>query len=466
MRGYVLVAQDAAASRLKDGPVDDSPALKKPVSYTLMWNTDSHYDGCSYFWFPDAPKGYKAMGFLATDNSNPPSLEEVRCVREDLTDSCETQNMILNTGANFSNNPFIVWHTRPCERGMLGRGVSVGTFFCSTRSSPDEEPGIACLKNLDSTLHAMPNLNQTHALIKHYGATVFFHPDEVYMPSSVSWFFKNGALVYQNGKLGGKPIDSRGSNLPNGGKNDRQFWIDLPDDNDEKAFLKRGNLESAELYVHVKPALGGTFTDIAMWIFCPFNGPATIKVGIMSIPMSRIGEHIGDWEHFTIRLSNFTGELWSVYYSQHSTGIWVDAPDLEFIEGNKPVVYASKDGHASFAHPGIYIQGSSKLGIGVRNDTARSKYFVDSSTKYQIVAAEYLGEGALEEPNWLQYMREWGPMIVYDSRAELEKLISLLPVFFRFSVENIFELFPTELYGEEGPTGPKEKDNWEEDERC
>ena len=57
-------------------------------------------------------------------------------------------------------------------------------------------------------------------------------------------------------------------------------------------------------------------------------------------------------------------------------------------------------------------------------------------------------------------------MIVYDSRAELEKLISLLPVFFRFSVENIFELFPTELYGEEGPTGPKEKDNWEEDERC
>lgn len=73
---------------------------------------------------------------------------------------------------------------------------------------------------------------------------------------------------------------------------------------------------------------------------------------------------------------------------------------------------------------------------------------------------------SFKEPCWLEYMREWGPTIVYDSRSELDKLIDLLPLFVRFSVENIFELFPTELYGEEGPTGPKEKDNWEGDEIC
>ncbi|RVW30981.1 hypothetical protein CK203_098709 [Vitis vinifera] len=368
LRGYVLVAQDAAASRLKVGSVHDSPLA-----------------------------GYKAMGFVVTDNPNQPALEEVRCVRTDLTETCETYNMILNTGSNFSN----------------------------THPSPDEEPNIACLKNLDSTLHAMPNLKQIHALIKHYGATVFFHPDDIYMPSSVPWFFKNGALVYQNGKLEGKPIDSRGSNLPSGGKNDGEFWIDLPDDDDERTYLKSGNIESAELYVHVKPALGG----LLLTLRC---------------------QHVGDWEHFTLRLSNFTGELWSVYFSQHSGGEWVDAPNLEFIEGNKPVVYSSKGGHASFPHPGIYVQGSSKLGIGVRNDAARSKFFIDSSTNYQIVAAEYLGDTAVVEPNWLQYMREWGPTIVYDSRAELEKIISLLPVFFRFSVENIFDLFQQSYMGRKG----------------
>ncbi|GMY20565.1 vacuolar [Fagus crenata] len=470
LRGYVLVARNATSPEGEEGSVHESvldlPALRKPRNYTLIWSTDTQHNGCGYFWLPNPPLGYKAMGVVVTDKPEEPELEEVRCVRVDLTESCETCDLIFATDSKFSKYPFHVWNTRPCERGMSCRGVSVGTFYCSTYIDSEEELDIACLKNLDSTLHAMPNLNQINALIKHYGPTVFFHPYEVYLPSSVQWFFKNGALLFKDGNRKGQPIDYKGSNLPSGGENDDAFWIDLPNNDNAREDLKKGNLESAELYVHVKPALGGTFTDIVMWVFCPFNGPATVKVGLVSIAMSKIGQHVGDWEHFTLRVSNFTGELWSLFFSQHSGGEWVDAFNLEFIQGNKPIVYSSKCGHASFPHPGTYLQGSSKLGIGVRNDAARSKFLVDSSTKYQIIAAEYLGDGIIEEPCWLQYMREWGPTIVYDSRAEIEKFIDLLPLFVRFSMENIFELFPTELYGEEGPTGPKEKDNWEGDEIC
>ncbi|XVE90031.1 hypothetical protein DITRI_Ditri20bG0043800 [Diplodiscus trichospermus] len=465
LRGYVLVARARVASSQEvycDCDSDsDLPALRKPVNYSLVWSTD-YGNGCGFFWQPNPPVGYKAMGILVTDTADEPDVEEVRCVREDLTETCEILDTLLAT----DSNPFQVWSTRPCNRGMFGKGVSVGTFFCSTYFVPEEEElEIACLKNLDHTLHAMPNVNQIHALIKHYGPTVFFHPDEDYMPSSVQWFFKNGALLYEEGKLKGEPIDCWGSNLPCGGTNDGLYWIDLPADDDARNNVKKGNLESAELYVHVKPALGGTFTDIAMWVFCPFNGPANLKIGLMNIQMNKIGQHIGDWEHFTLRLSNFTGELWQVYFSQHSGGEWVDAFNLEFIEGNKPVIYSTRYGHASFPHPGTYLQGSVKLGIGVRNDAARSKYFVDSSSRYEIIAAEYLGDGVVREPCWLQYMREWGPTIVYDSRSEIDKIISMLPLFVRFSVENIFDLFPTEIYGEEGPTGPKEKDNWVGDER-
>ncbi|XVF57067.1 hypothetical protein PTKIN_Ptkin06aG0173800 [Pterospermum kingtungense] len=468
LRGYVLVAHEKEASSPEvycDCDLDSyCPALKKPVNYSLIWSTDSPGNGCGFFWLPNPPMGYKAMGILVTDTPDEPDVEEVRCVREDLTETCEISNTILATGTN----TFQVWNTRPCKRGMFCKGVSVGTFFCSTYFvAEEEELEIACLKNLDASLSAMPNLNQIHALIKHYGATVFFHPDEDCMPSSVPWFFKNGALLYEDGKHRGEPINYWGSNLPSGGTNDGAFWIDLPGDDYGRNEVKKGNLESAELYVHVKPALGGTFTDIVMWIFAPFNGAANLKIGLMNIQMNKLGQHVADWEHFTLRISNFTGELWQVYFSQHSGGEWVDAFNLEFIEGNnKPIVYSSRHGHASFPHPGDYLQGSVKLGIGVRNDAARSKYFVDSSTRYQIIAAEYLGDGVVTEPCWLQYMREWGPTIVYDSRAELDKIINLLPLFVRFSVENIFDLFPTELYGEEGPTGPKEKDNWVGDERC
>lgn len=469
LRGYVLVAKDVSAqtqkvSHIRDS-ISNSPALRKPLGYTLIWSPDSHHSECGYIWLPKPPEGYKAMGFVLTGSPHEPDIEEIRCVRDDLTECCETCEMILDTDSSFSKSSLRVWNMRPRKRGMLAKGVCVGTFFCTTDHSSGDELNIGCLKNLDSKLCHMPNLDQIHALIKHYGPTVFFHPDEIYLPSSVPWFFKNGALLYQNGKMKGERIDSRGSNLPSGGINDGEYWIDLPEDENEGEFLKRGNIGSAELYVHVKPALGGTFTDIVMWVFCPFNGPATIKASLMTIEMTRLGEHVGDWEHFTLRLSNFNGELWSVYFSEHSGGEWLDACNLEFIEGNKPIVYSSKNGHASFPHPGCYIQGSSKLGIGLRNDTAQSNYLLDSSTRYQIIAAEYLGDGVVTEPNWLQYMREWGPTIVYDVRSELEKIISRFPIFLRFSAEILFELFPTEIYGEEGPTGPKEKDNWDGDER-
>ncbi|KAG0490332.1 hypothetical protein HPP92_007195 [Vanilla planifolia] len=62
-------------------------------------------------------------------------------------------------------------------------------------------------------------------------------------------------------------------------------------------------------------------------------------------------------------------------------------------------------------------------------------------------------------------MREWGPSIEYNSRAELDKIISFLPISLRFTVERVFNKLPVELYGESGPSGPKEKDNWVGDER-
>ncbi|KAL5562008.1 hypothetical protein UlMin_031755 [Ulmus minor] len=471
LRGHLLVAREVETFLPESESVcnrDKLPALCEPLDYVLTWSSDDwngeKNGGCGYFWLPQPSEGYKPVGFLVTDKPEKPRLDEVRCVRSDLTDKCDAYHLLLTASSKFLNWPLQVWSTRPHDRGMNGKGVSVGTFFCSSFWNAGKDLCLGCLKNLNPALPAMPNLNQIHALINHYGPTVFFHPEEVYLPSSVSWFFKNGALLYKVGVPVGEVIADGGSNLPGGGTNDRQFWIDLPS-NDRRNSVKHGNLESAKLYVHVKPALGGTFTDIVMWVFCPFNGPATIKLGVMNIALSRIGEHVSDWEHFTLRICNFTGELWSIYFSQHSGGEWVDACNLEYIEGNKAIVYSSKSGHASYPHPGTYIQGSTKLGLGIRNDAARSNFSVDSSTQYEVVAAEYLGEGVVQEPCWLQFMREWGPTIVYDSRTEVDKFINRLPLMVRYSVENIFDKFPVEFYGEEGPTGPKEKNNWVGDER-
>ncbi|KAF0910339.1 hypothetical protein E2562_001519 [Oryza meyeriana var. granulata] len=478
--GHLLVAKAAA------GTPESPPPLRPPHDYELVcaFRADGGVgdDGKScrgygrsdaYFWLPVPPEGYRALGLLVTAEPDKPPLREVACARADLTDECEPHGSLLclqlvGPPACWSSSSlpaaFAVRGIRPVHRGMSGRGIGAGTFCCGAVGCSPREQGMACLKNVELDLSAMPTLEQAHAVIRHYGPTLFFHPKEVYLPSSVSWFFKNGAALCKKGEDAAVELDGEGSSLPCGECNDEEYWIGLPDGKRAESIIY-GDIDSAELYAHVKPAMGGTCTDVAMWVFCPFNGPARFKLGPITVPLGKTGQHIGDWEHFTLRVSNFTGELMAVYFSQHSGGRWVDASALEYTAGNKPAVYSSRNGHACYPFPGVYLQGSAALGIGIRNDAARSALSVDSSAKYRIVAAEYLGEGAVDEPRWLHFMREWGPTVVYKSRQRMERMTSGMHRRLRSPAERMLNKLPNELSREAGPTGPKEKNNWEGDER-
>lgn len=354
-----------------------------------------------------------------------------------------------------------MYSVRPGTRGTKAFGVSVGTFVAQIGgvASP---LSVACLKNTKSSLSCMPNLKQIEALIQAYSPWVYFHGDEEYLPASVNWFFGNGALLYKKGEES-KPvsIEPNGLNLPQGGPNDGAYWLDLPADEGAKERVKKGDLGNSQVYVHVKPMMGATFTDIAIWVFYPFNGPARAKVEFVNVPLGKIGEHVGDWEHVTLRISNFNGELRRVYFSEHSRGTWVDAPELEFQNANKAVAYASLHGHAFYAKPGLVLQGSG--GIGIRNDTVKSRIMMDSGVSFSLVSAEYLGS-AITEPPWLNYTREWGPRIAYDTADEFKKVEKALPGPLKSAFEKFVKSLPNEVLGEEGPTGPKMKNNWSEDE--
>jgi hypothetical protein len=61
----------------------------------------------------------------------------------------------LNHTLNFLGITVRVWSTRPSQRGMRGKGVSAGTFFCGYWAS-QEEMNIVCLKNFDLIINYMP----------------------------------------------------------------------------------------------------------------------------------------------------------------------------------------------------------------------------------------------------------------------------------------------------------------------
>ncbi|XP_004488585.2 hypothetical protein At1g04090-like [Cicer arietinum] len=426
LHGWILVGKDNYSSTTNG-------ALKKPHDYKLVCNIKSiqnKQDEEGYIWLPIAHDGYKVVGHVVTTSKEKPSLDRIMCVRSDLADECvKYKSMILWRN---NNKRFNVYDVRPIKRGIEAKGVYVGTFLAQSGRTKSKTCSIVCLKNLNARLFSsMPNLNQIKTLIKTYSPYMYLHPMERYRPSSVEWFFNNGALLYEKrrGIIKECPIESTGSNLPKEDSKDDDvavtYWMDLPVDEAKREIVKKGDLLSSKAYVHVKPILGGTFSDIVMWVFYPFNGGARAKVAFMNIPLRSKGEHVGDWEHVTLRVSNFSGELWRVYLSQHSKGQWVDACDVEFQnDNNRPMVYSSLHGHALFPRAGLVMQGV--RGFGIRNDAAKSDVVMDMVKGFELVAAEYLGS-EIREPPWLNYGMNWGP--------------------------------------KEGPKGPKQKDFWKGDER-
>ncbi|MED6177465.1 hypothetical protein PIB30_098376 [Stylosanthes scabra] len=454
--GFVLVAKE-----------DDSStgALKKPTDYTLVYTSNStkiKQDKDGYVWLPTAPEGYRALGHVVTNTPQKPSLDKIMCVRSDFTEQCETYSWIWGPQKSEDDKGFNVFSIRPTNRGIKAQGVLVGTFLAYVGAATTSTIPLSCLKTstINNFSYSMPNLPQINALVKAYAPIMYLHPDEKYQPCSTNWFFSNGGLLYHKGEES-KPvaIDPNGSNLPQFGSNDGTYWLDLPSDKTNNERVKKGDFKTCQAYIHVKPMFGGTFTDLAMWVFYPFNGPGTAKLGLISkVSLGKIGEHVGDWEHVTLRISNFNGWLWNIYFSEHSKGQWVDASMVEFQNGNKPVAYSSLNGHAFYPKAGLVLQGAGD--IGIRNDTAKSNMVVDLGVGYEIVAGgEYLENEIVVEPPWLNYFREWGPKINYDVKQELEKLEKVFPL-----LKEIEDVLPNELLGEEGPTGPKVKNNWTGDE--
>ncbi|KAL5720545.1 hypothetical protein ACHQM5_013210 [Ranunculus cassubicifolius] len=450
LSGWVLAGKDVEGSR----------TLEMPVDYKLVWSSESvkiKQDGSGYIWIPVAPDGYKAVGFIVTSSSVKPALDRIRCVQSDFTEASQNDELVWGNPSGIN-----IYGMKPNPIGTRDPGVCVGTFIAQVNGVTMFP---SCLKNKANNLSAMPNLNQIQALIQTYSPWIYFHPDESYLPSSVNWFFANGALLYKQGDLSNSnplSIDQNGSNLPQGGPNDGTYWLDLPSDGNKKDKVKKGDLPSSEAYFHVRPILGGTFTDIAVWAFYPFNGGARAKVEFINVSLGKIGEHVGDWEHVTLRISNFTGELWKVFFAEHSSGTWVDASNLEFQGGNKVVAYSSLHGHASYSKPGLVLQGSGN--IGIRNDTAKSKNVMDTGARYEIISAEYLGDGVVVEPPWLNFSRKWGPKIDYDLDSQLNKIEKILPGKLKTQFEKIVKSLPDEVLGEDGPTGPEMKGNWNGDE--
>ncbi|XP_071717975.1 hypothetical protein At1g04090-like [Rutidosis leptorrhynchoides] len=444
------------------------PALKSPIDYVLRWSSRSlniSKDGEVYVWLPIAPYRYKAIGYVITSEFKKPSLDRVSCVHVKFTDHTTTKRS-SNYHVDFTD------HTR--TKTSLNDHVMTIAFenpnvidlnrlhvHSSMGGIKIKNERLGKLQGTNKVSYALPNLGQIRTLIKAYAPVIYFHPDEEYLPSSVEWFFENGALLYHVGdELKPIPVQSNGANLPQGGPNDDTYWLDLPVDWPSKERVMSGNLQTARAYFHVKPVSGGLYTDISIWVFHPFNGASRAKVLSKVILLGRIGEHVGDWEHVTLRISNINGELNSVYFGRHSWGEWVSGADLEWDANSRVIAYSALHGHGLYPRSGMVHFGWKGAKVaGLVDITAPSNKVMDTGVGAMVVAAEYLG-GVVVEPPWLNYMRNWGPPIKYVIDEELDAILHSLKWYLRGVFRRFIESMPKVLFGADGPSGPKVKNSW------
>ena len=117
-----------------------SDALAPPADYTEIWNdkgTGSDTDGS--FWMPVPPQGYKAMGVVVQAGYGKPSLDDVVCVREDLTVPGEAGELIWGFCITMINPPYVFnsWKIEPPVAGPHENAyLSTGTFMALKACDP------------------------------------------------------------------------------------------------------------------------------------------------------------------------------------------------------------------------------------------------------------------------------------------------------------------------------------------
>lgn len=115
------------------------------------------------------------------------------------------------------------------------------------------------------------------------------------------------------------------------------------------AYQATPNHEQCYYYGHVSRDAG--YVVLQYWFFYSMNDWRSTFGGV--------NDHESDWEQVTIFLTDALVPVWVAFSSHDEVGDdlrrrW-DDPDIEFVEGNHPVVYAGAGSHSGAYLPGEYL---------------------------------------------------------------------------------------------------------------
>lgn len=171
---------------------------------------------------------------------------------------------------------------------------------------------------------------------------IYFHPEEIYFPSSTTYYSNNSFLI------------NNGTNIPF--NNQKELLEYNCQNNRENVFLiaknyqiKYGeNIDNVPIYYFDREYENLYYKTFVL--FFPYSGPYKV-LGIQDT-----GEHWGDLEHFTFEYDK-SGDIKRLYFAGHgdTDGRWMNIDDVE-MEGKDYVLYNARHSHAFYPTIGIYLR--------------------------------------------------------------------------------------------------------------
>ena len=288
--------------------------------------------------------------------------------------------------------------------------------------------------------------------LERYAPRIWFTADESYMPSTVEW-----AFPYMT-----RFPDSEG-----------RYWVrsteGLSSASDTLPFFA-GDLDSATVYAYWADK-GEGVVDLVYFLFYPYNRGKSVVDTIW-------GNHVGDWEHITVRLLEDTPGAYlpsQVYLSAHSFGgayDW-DGGEVELFEGTHPIVYAAEGSHGFWAQPGDHVYQT----IGETDplfDTCVTLVCADLTditsagvawnTWEHITGMDFFAQEGLDGAEWPSWMSD-----AFTEPGEGDPALPESGPIYRWGNEEDCSVLGipvdiTDLIGvcrlENGPTGPVSKSTW------
>jgi hypothetical protein len=467
-RGYTFAARELVPG-----------ALTPPIAYTKIYDdSGSGADLDGSFWRPTPAPGYVCLGDVANAGHGEPSLDAIRCVRDDLVRDAVIGNGVWNDRGTGADMTFGSWQVVPADDDGLFIGAFVGN---DSHTQPPAGP--FHVLDLARVQQTPVSEAQADMMIAQLGPRLRLHPDEKFLPddaeksldesASVAWGIIENEGDYDTFKqtpLGAQKtssatlladVEAYAKQADNGDPNFR-YWLDLALGQAPGGLPPvTGDVKRARTVVRVR-AWGPMFTDFQFWVWYPFNGPGKFRVtcGMINdhVVMDGPGRHYGDWEHVSIRVVNSTGELAGVYLSRHSFGQWISGAQLEAalgFDGTHPIVYAARDSHAHYpdADTHYYLRpwsldaGICTAAVDLEDWTADGGHELAlSDPNRHTVVCSNLPDHAPTLPPWLLYDSRWGQ---YEKLSYTYEFLGL-PI----------DAYDYQEIGS-GPSGPPEKGAWE-----